>query len=120
MTDILGSVVEGIAQIPGTAFLHVRITVFKLPGLVGRGGHPGVSQQFVGGIKAGKVTGFGEAHSAHAVSNAWNSGNGRVQLIHNGLDRSFNFFNNSRDLAGILEPIEHLAASRISTAISLP
>lgn len=34
MADVFGGVVEGIAQIPGTAFLHVRITVFKLPGLV--------------------------------------------------------------------------------------
>lgn len=37
MANVLGSVVEGVAQIPGATFLHVRLAVFKLSGLVGRG-----------------------------------------------------------------------------------
>ena len=58
MADVLGSIVEGIAQIPGATFLHVRIAVFKLPGLVGRGGHPCVGQHFVRGVKAREITDF--------------------------------------------------------------
>ena len=42
--NVLGSIVEGVAQIPGTAFLHVRIAIFKLSGLVGGGRHPRVGQ----------------------------------------------------------------------------
>ena len=84
-------------------------------------------------MEAGEVTDFSQDHGAHAAANAWDRGNRRVQFVHDGLDRSFNFFNFSiqfpneadgmlqfRDLAGILEPMERLAASRISTAISLP
>ena len=51
MADAFGRVVEGIAQIPRATFLHVRIAVLKLPGLVGRRRHPGISQQLVRGIK---------------------------------------------------------------------
>ena len=92
MADILSGIVESVAQIVETSFFHVRIVVFKLPRLVSRWEHPCIGQQLVGRIKAEKVTDFGQDHSAHAVSNAWNGGNGRVQFIHNGLDRSFNFF----------------------------
>ena len=93
MADVLGSVVEGIAQIPGASFLHVGIAVFELPGLVGRRRHPRIGQQLIRGIKSGEVTDFGQDHGAHVVANARNGGNGRVQLLHDGLDRGFNFFN---------------------------
>jgi len=60
---------RGIAQTTRTSFLHVRITVFELSGLVGRGRHPSIGQQFVRGTKAGKAAGFSEDHRSHSVSN---------------------------------------------------
>ena len=54
-TDILGCVVKGVAKVPGTALLHVWVAVLELPGLVDGGGHSGVGQQLVRGIKAGGV-----------------------------------------------------------------
>ena len=56
MADVLGSVVECIAQIPGASFLHVGIAVFDPSGLVGRRRHPRVGQQLVRGIEPGEVT----------------------------------------------------------------
>ena len=92
MADVLGSVVERIAQIPGASFLHVGVAVFELPGLVSRGRHSGISQQFVWRIKAGKVADLGENHGAHTVSDPRDGGNGRMQIAHDGLNSSLNFF----------------------------
>lgn len=92
MVDVFGGVIEGIAQIPGTAFLHVRITVFELPRLVGRREHPGISQQLVRGIKPEEAVTLGQHHGAHAASSS------RMRRM---------VCCNSRDLAGIVAPMEH-------------
>ena len=92
MADVLGSVVERIAQIPGASFLHVGVAVFELPGLVSRGGHPRIGQQFVRGVKAREITDFSQDHGAHTVSDPRDGGNGRMQIAHDGLNSSLNFF----------------------------
>ena len=65
MADVLGSVVEGIAQIPGATLLHAGIAVFELPGLIGRRRHPRIDQQLVRGIEPGEVTDLGQYHGTH-------------------------------------------------------
>ncbi len=77
----------------GAVLLHVRITVFELSRQVGRRRHPSVSQQPARGIKPGEVTNSGQDHGIHAAAIARNGGNGRMQFIHDGLDRGLNFFN---------------------------
>ena len=91
--DILVSVIECVAQMAGTTLFYVRIAVFELPGLVGRGRHPSIGQQLVGGIKTGEVPNLSQDHSAHTVSKPWNGGNGRTHLIHDGLNRGLDFLN---------------------------
>lgn len=51
-TDILGGVVNGIAQVSRASFFHVRIAILELSGLVGRGRESGIGKQLVGRSKA--------------------------------------------------------------------
>ena len=92
VADVFSGIVKGVSQIPGASFLHVGVAVFELPGLVGRGGHPRIGQQFVRGVKAREITDFSQDHGAHTAANAWNAGNGRMQIAHDGLNSSLNFF----------------------------
>lgn len=131
--DVLGGVIEGIAQIPGASFLHMGIVIFELPGSVSRGRHPGVSRQLVGGIKPGEAADLGRDHGAHAVSNPRNGGNGGMKFLHDGLYRSLDFLDLGVQLSDKADGMlrfqglgGHPGAngsiwrSRISTAISRP
>ena len=44
VTDILGCVVKGVAQVSRATLFHVWITILELPGLVSRGRQPSISQ----------------------------------------------------------------------------
>lgn len=44
LADVFGSVVKSIAQVSGTSFLHMRVTVFELSGLISRRRHTGIGQ----------------------------------------------------------------------------
>ena len=69
----------------------MRVTVFELPRLVSGWRHPGISQQLVWGVKPSEVADLGQDHGGHAESQPGNRGNGRMELIHNGLDLFFDF-----------------------------
>ena len=88
--DVLRGVVDGIAQVSGSTLLHMGIAVVELPRLVGRRRKAGVSQNLVGRIETGEITHLSQNHGSHAEAYSRNGGNGRVQLLHNGLDRGFN------------------------------
>ena len=53
--------------------------------------HPSISQQLVRGVKPGEVAHFSKNHSSHTEAHAGDGGNGRMELIHNGLDLFFDF-----------------------------
>lgn len=92
MAEVLGGIVKGIAKILGASLLHMRVTVFELPRLViSRKTYPGIGQQFVGGIEAGKVAVLGEDHSAHAETHPRNGCDRRLQFLYNVLDSSLDF-----------------------------
>ena len=69
----------------------MRVAVFELPGLVSGGGHPGISQQLVRGIKTGEVTNLSQDHGGHAEPEPRDGSNGRMEFIHNSLNLSLNF-----------------------------
>lgn len=92
VADIFSCIAKGVSQIPVASFLHVGVAAFELPGLVSRGRHSGISQQFVWRLKAGIVADLGENHGAHTVSEPRDGGNGRMQIVHDGLNSSLNFF----------------------------
>ena len=71
----------------------MRVAVLELSGLVSGGGHPGIGQQLVRGVKPGKVADLGQDHGGHAEPQPWDGGNRRMKLIHNGLDLFFDFIN---------------------------
>ena len=82
--------VDGIAQVSGPSLLHMSVTVVELPGLVSRRRQTGVGQHLVGGIKAREITHLSQDHGSHVQAHTRDGGNGRLQLLHNGLDRGFN------------------------------
>ena len=88
--DIFGGIKKRVAQISGAPFLHVGVTVFQLPGLVSRRRHTSISQQFVWGSEAREIPSFRQDHGAHAVANTGNGCDGRLDLIHHGLNFGFN------------------------------
>ena len=93
MADVLGSIEDSKSEIPGAALFHMSIAVFELPGLVGRRRKSSVGQQLIRRPKPGKVADLGKYHSSHSGANARDSGNRRMQLIHDSLDCSLNFIN---------------------------
>lgn len=58
VADTFGCVVKGIAQIARAPFLHVRVAILELSGLVSRRRHPSIGQQLVRGIKPSEVSYF--------------------------------------------------------------
>ena len=103
----------------------MRVAIFELSGLVSGGGHPGISQQLVRGVKSGEVADFGQDHGCHTEAQPWDSGNRRMKLIHNGLDLFFNFSNFMIQFAdepdGVLQFKRlgrHPGANRVSGGIS--
>ncbi len=125
MTDIFGRIVKGIAQVSGTTLFHVRVAIFELSGLVSGGGHPGISQQLVRGVKAGEVADFSQDHGSHAEPQPWDGSDRRMKLIHNRLNLLLDFidftiqFTDEPD--GVLQFKglgRHLRANRVFGGIS--
>ena len=56
MTDMLDGIVECVGKIPRIVLFHVRVTVFKLFGVICRGRHPRIGQQLVPRIKSAKIS----------------------------------------------------------------
>ena len=69
----------------------MRVAILELSGLVSGGGHPGISQQFVRGVKPGEVADLSQDHGGHAEPQPWDGGYRRMKFIHNGLNLLFNF-----------------------------
>lgn len=99
-TDILGGVLEGIAQIFGTSLLRVRVGTGKreLSGLVSRWRHTGIGKDLVRRIKTRELTDFGQNHSSRADTYTQNDFNGRLHFSRYGLNSSLNVINLSVQL----------------------
>ena len=70
--DVLGGIEKSVAEVTGTAFLHVRVGIVQLAGLVSRRRKSGIGQKLVGRIEAGKITDFRQDHGIHAVADTGN------------------------------------------------
>ena len=68
--DVLGGIEKSVAEVTGTSFLRVRLSIIELAGLVGGWRKTSVCQELVGRIEAGNITDFRQNHSAHAVADA--------------------------------------------------
>ena len=80
--DVLGGVVEGVAQVARAALLHVGEAVLELAGLVGGGRHPRVRQQLVRRGKPREVPRLRQDHGPHAPPHAGDGGDGRAHGVH--------------------------------------
>ena len=94
MADVFRGVVNGVAQITGTSFFHVRVgsRQRKLPGLVSGRRHPSVCEDFIWRVESGEIAYFSQENSSHTDALTWDSGNGRLYFVHDGLNVVFNIF----------------------------
>ena len=72
ITNIDSGIVKCVAQITGTPFLHVGISVVKFAGLVSGRRNTRKSENFIRRIESGEVADFGKNYSSHAKSQTGN------------------------------------------------
>ena len=83
----------------GSHAFPCAVAILELSGLVSGGGHPGISQQLVRGVKAREIPNLSQDHGSHTEPQSGNRDNGRMEPIHNGLDLFFDFCNLSVQFA---------------------
>ena len=93
MTNVFGGVKEGVAEITGAAFLHLRISVGQFAGLVDGRTEARVSEDFVRKIETGEVANLGEDDGSHAIIDSGYRKKWRIPFVHDGFYLRFNFVN---------------------------